>query len=399
MELVGRRLMVVGGHGGRGEGPHAPEEMAEVYDLSAWWMVSGPLKARYLHATCASSGKVLVLGGKDGEETTLSSVEAYDVDTSRWQELCDLRVARHSAAASALGGYVCVMGGFDGFCALDAVEIMDLQGGKPFEMGPPLSSGRGKLAAACLGRSIFLLGGMDSGYRCLAEAERLTWPMCSWCPLAPLRQARSDCAATAARGAVLVAGGAHGFTTLATVERYDPLLGTWEPLPELQLLRRSCACGALAGAVYVLGGAAYGGKATAAVEVRDGRLAEAAVRLRRRHLCRLRALSGARRSKAACSERFSPAVSRDFMVFRWCSTASSCLFGCFCKSFRSFVAPETAQVVANVAVSPSSQGPSALRPTAAAQAPGRAFEAKTFSHSTPLSCSKSLLSHGASTAG
>ena len=85
VELVGRRLMVVGGHGGRGQGPHAPEAMAEVYDLSGWSVVAGPSKARYLHATCASCGKVLVVGGKDGTEATLSSVEAYDVDTSCWQ--------------------------------------------------------------------------------------------------------------------------------------------------------------------------------------------------------------------------------------------------------------------------------------------------------------------------
>ena len=138
-----------------------------------------------------------------------------------------------------------------------------------------LSFPRGKHAAVAFQKHIFLLGGMDGGYRCLASAESLSvstegsklGSLVTWAKLPHLRFARSECAASAVQGAVIVIGGvANGWTTLSNAERYEPSIGQWEVLLDMSIIRRDCASAAVAGELYVMGGMSFGGRSTSKVE-------------------------------------------------------------------------------------------------------------------------------------
>ena len=276
-QLLPRRVLVIGGHFGQGHGPHEPLTTAELFDPGgeAWETMPGPQVPRSHSTAAACRGVVFVLGGRDSMDCTLNSVESFDFSSCQWVKMPALRAARHSAAAVCLGESLFVMGGFDGLEALDSVERIDCQtlehhGWMPVQS---LSFPRGKHAAVAFQRQIFLLGGMDSGYRCLVSAEAL--PLIgacqsTWAKLPNLRFARSECAASAVAGAVVVIGGvANGWTTLSNAERFEPAVGHWEVLLDMAIIRRDCASAAVAGELYVMGGMSFGGRCTSKVERLD----------------------------------------------------------------------------------------------------------------------------------
>ena len=268
---------MIGGHFGRGFGPHEPLKTVELFDPEdqIWETMPGPQVPRSHSTAAACRGVVFVLGGRDSMDSTLSSVESFDFSSCQWLKMPALRAARHSAAAVCSGEGLFVMGGFDGLEALDSVECIDCtdasgtasDGWRPVQ---PLSFPRGKHAAVAFQRQIFLLGGMDSGYRCLMSAEVLLGSAPSqstWVKLPSLRFARSECAASAVAGAVVVMGGvANGWTTLSNAERYEPETGRWEVLLDMSIIRRDCAAAAVAGELYVMGGMSFGGRCTSKVE-------------------------------------------------------------------------------------------------------------------------------------
>ena len=270
------KVLVVGGHFGRGHGPHDPLPTAELFDPenpTRWETLPGPNIARSHSTAAAFAGSVYVVGGRDANDCSLSSVECFDTSISCWRRMPALSGPRHSAAAVCVGGYLFVMGGFDGLEALESVESMDSEAASPTWLpSQPLSFPRGKHAAVSLHKHIFLLGGMDGGYRCLftaerAELNRSDTPTAPWAELPPLRFARSECTASAVQGAVIVLGGvANGWTTLSNAERYQPCIGHWEVLLEMSIIRRDCASAAVAGELYVMGGMSFGGRCTSKVE-------------------------------------------------------------------------------------------------------------------------------------
>ena len=270
---LGCKVVLVGGHSGRGHGTHEPLATAELFDArsGSWETMPGPSIARSHSAAASFAGHVYIIGGRDADDNSLSSVESFDFTCNLWRKMPDLVAARHSAAAVCVGGCLLVMGGFDGLAALDLVERMDCESfhpAKTWTPSQPLSFPRGKHAAVVQNRHVFLLGGMDSGYRCLMTAESIRPDStASWVTLPQLRFARSECTASAVSGAVIVLGGvANGWTTLSNAERYQPCIGQWEVLSDMSIIRRDCASASVAGELYVMGGMSFGGRCTSKVE-------------------------------------------------------------------------------------------------------------------------------------
>jgi Kelch motif len=92
-------------------------------------------------------GRILVAGGykldEYGAEVTLASSEVYDVTTDRWSEVADLRQARSYASATLLqDGRVLVVGGRSGQEALASAELFS-----------PPSAGAGAQGGATAGVS------------------------------------------------------------------------------------------------------------------------------------------------------------------------------------------------------------------------------------------------------
>ena len=114
--LADGTVLVVGGGGEvrLAEGP-AYGATAESYDprTDRWTAVASLHLARFGHsATLLPDGRVLVVGGSAGDETTARSAELYDPRTGRWTMTSSMGVARSGHTATTLpDGTVLVAGG------------------------------------------------------------------------------------------------------------------------------------------------------------------------------------------------------------------------------------------------------------------------------------------------
>ena len=86
--------------------------MEEYVTLEQRW-VSVPDMPRSVHGAAAVEldGRLLVIGGADGDDVT-SAVLEYDPGDRSWKELPSLLTARSFCAATVLGGDVVVVGGW-----------------------------------------------------------------------------------------------------------------------------------------------------------------------------------------------------------------------------------------------------------------------------------------------
>lgn len=112
--VSGGRVLAIGGTADE-EGGFAPLRTAEVYDpvVDTWSDVGFLTVPRTRHgAARLTDGRVLVVGGFDGEDAPLASVEIYDPDAAAFVEGPSLTFARGEVALVALddGGAIAVQG-------------------------------------------------------------------------------------------------------------------------------------------------------------------------------------------------------------------------------------------------------------------------------------------------
>lgn len=158
---VGDRVYQIGGFDREVEG--LPSAILQVHD---------PLQKRRDHqldmttprdqmALAHFGGKIYVIGGNDLEvarPAALSTVEAYDITTRRWETKASLPTARTGLAAAVLDGQIYAFGGHDGRTALDTVEVYDPATDR-WSKAKPMPAPRTHLAAGTLKGQLYLLGG------------------------------------------------------------------------------------------------------------------------------------------------------------------------------------------------------------------------------------------------
>jgi N-acetylneuraminic acid mutarotase len=139
---------------------------------------------------------------------------------------------------------------------------------------PDMPTPRAGLAAAVVGRAIYVIGGRDSvGGPCsqapggeLATVERFDIPTRTWTTVARLPSARSDLGAIAHGGKIYVFGGCRvkrnfSITFLNDVDVYNPRSNRWSTAPaDLPTARAAMyGMGRRGGRIYVIGGWSGGG--------------------------------------------------------------------------------------------------------------------------------------------
>ena len=196
-----------------------------------------PNLARDCHtATLLQNGKVLIAGGRSGNNT-LSSAELYDPATGNFTFTGSLQTARCEHTATLLpNGTVLIAGGYyvgNGLPTLASAEIYDPSTGS-FSSTGPLGTGRyGHSATLLADGKVLVAGGVSSndGYNffTLASAELYDPVAQTFSATGSLNTARSAPATLLNNGQVLVAGGG-GVGTGApfdSAELYDPTAGTF----------------------------------------------------------------------------------------------------------------------------------------------------------------------------
>jgi hypothetical protein len=131
---------------------------------------------------------------------------------------------------------------------------------------------RTEVAAARVGRFIYVMGGFEPSGATSAATERYDIERDRWRRVADMPVALNHAAAVAYRGRVYVLGGYSSPTGLnqevATLYRYNPERDRWRRLPSAPTARGALAAGVIGGRLYAAGGAA-GGRALTTLEIYD----------------------------------------------------------------------------------------------------------------------------------
>jgi hypothetical protein len=183
--------------------------------------------------THSASGQVLLLGGRDQDHTTTSSVRLVDLATGICTPQADLLNARSNFAAARLpdGGIICA-GGIGGLATAEmwAAPMQGaLEAAWTWRGLPAMSVGRIGCSGCVLSDGRFAVLGGDSTGGCTSSCEALTLGDDEhWLPLSTMCDPRANFACAAVAGCIIVAGGYH---QRKSAEVYDEVLGRWLRLP------------------------------------------------------------------------------------------------------------------------------------------------------------------------
>jgi hypothetical protein len=136
----------------------------------------------------------------------------------------------------------------------------------------PATLERTEVAAARVGRYIYVMGGFEPSRATTAATERYDIERDRWRRVADMPVALNHAAAVAYRGRLYVLGGYSSATGLsqevATLYRYDPGRDRWRRLPSAPTARAALAVGVIGGRLYAAGGADASGP-LATLEIYD----------------------------------------------------------------------------------------------------------------------------------
>ena len=214
--------------------------IAEYYDPSTnlWTPVSAPGIANHRIAAVTLQGSLYAVGGRDKNETVLSTVQRYYPDTNQWQEVSPLSSPRSNVCAVAHGNYMYAIGGMSArFEYLDIVERFD-PGKNAWENLPSLLTVRSFASGTAVKGKVFVFGGLrpfsPDGDPCeVYDPETNMW---SGIPgdVAPRSYAS---AANFMNGQIFVNGilGNELRGRRRVLQLYDVEKNEWKPVPEYVL--------------------------------------------------------------------------------------------------------------------------------------------------------------------
>jgi hypothetical protein len=218
-------------------------------------------------------GRLYVVGGYslvDG--AAQARVQIYDPSAESWSQAASLSSGRGAFGCVAADGALYVLGGATehlGGPVVSAVDRYD-PARDQWETVAELPTPREHLAAACLGKTIWTIGGRangDESAEFAAAVEVLDLASGTWRTLPDLPTPRAGLGAAAIEGVIATAGGERGELVFAEVEAFDPVLNAWRHLPPLPTARHGLALIANGSdRLVALGGSTLGGRVQSVAE-------------------------------------------------------------------------------------------------------------------------------------
>ena len=184
-----------------------------------------------------------------------------------WRRLAPVPTERTEVAAAAVGRRIWVLGGYaaDG-ATLATAEVYDTVTGT-WTRGPDLPVAVNHAMAATLDGVLYVAGGND-GHVPSDQVARLDGDR--WRRLAPLPRGRQAGGLVALDGRLYLVGGVVEGGLASDTQVYDPAADRWTPAPGLPTPREHLGAAAAGGRVYVVGGRTGGiGSNLAAAEAFD----------------------------------------------------------------------------------------------------------------------------------
>lgn len=226
----------------------------ESYDLSTgqWQPFAANLnEARYSAAAIVYRGRMFVIGGCGKDQQVLKSVEFYNETTQRWEREPSLAIAREGAAAAVVNDTLYVMGGFDGASYLKSIEYFRHEASSWWLSWWSLSAPRAWLSAVTLRDSIFTAGGLLFGPVGVLERYHISDGNQR---RASMLTPRGRMAAVNFEGKLWTLGGSDQHGASAVVEIYDYTSNSWESGPGLLSARELNAALAIFDKIFIIGG-------------------------------------------------------------------------------------------------------------------------------------------------
>lgn len=249
---------------------------AYVYDpfQDEWTQIASPPFENAVENAVAVSfrNKIYVFGGSTSAFSGAQNYAAYyDTESGNWTSVPDMPTARGGATAQVMDGQILVIGGMDGNgTSLSAVEIFDPET-NTWSTGPSLQTRRDNPGSALLDNGkIYIVGGRTreaNGQQTThATIEVLDSSASSWSYLTPMPTARRTMIVGTISGRLQVVGGES--PVVAVNEEYNPETDTWRQLTPIEIGRHGAAGATIRGRIYVAcGGPSAGSSYTDEVEV------------------------------------------------------------------------------------------------------------------------------------
>ena len=200
-------------------------------------------------------------------EAPLRPVTPVEAGGPAWRRLAPVPTERTEVAAAAVGRRIWVLGGYapDG-ATLATAEVYDTAT-DTWSRGPDLPVAVNHAMAATLDGVLYVAGGND-GRGPSDQVARLDGD--HWRRLAPLPRGRQAGGLVALDGRLYLVGGVVEGGLASDTQVYDPAADRWSPAPGLPTRREHLGAAAAGGRVYVVGGRTGGiGSNLAAAEAFD----------------------------------------------------------------------------------------------------------------------------------
>ena len=239
---------------------------SQAYPQNSEWISLTPMPtARYGMCSVIFKDKIWIIGGKDTNDSTLNTIECYNLWTDRWDtNVPPLQTPRFNAAAVVYHNKIYVIGGSDeNGIALNSVEYFDptITRNSQWQLDTNLlNKPRAALTAVVLNDTMYAIGGgfdgVDANYlgdiEYWNEKESLWEISSSW----RLYQPRLSMATIVVNDTAYTLGGGF-FGPVALVESYHPSIGTQlrSPMP---IPRYNFAAAVIKDTIFVIGGATIG---------------------------------------------------------------------------------------------------------------------------------------------
>jgi predicted metal-binding protein len=244
--------------GGR-DGDEQTLASMERYDVSLdqWSVAAAMTTGRASFGTCAIAGNVYVTGGRDEHSDLLSSAEMYTPSTDTWSFVSYLPEPRRNHAAVTIGSAMYVLGGereANGFAVTTSVHKYDSVQDSWSEAAA-MPGPRCSFAASAVEKDIYAIGDYTVKNMPSSEQQSLfkyDTETDGWSTLAPMPENEHGISAIELDGLIYIVGAGGGYKLL----RFDPASGVWSSLSELLQDRYHCASFVLGGYLYAAGGAA-----------------------------------------------------------------------------------------------------------------------------------------------
>ncbi|EPY84425.1 kelch-like protein [Camelus ferus] len=235
-KAVGRVMIVVGG-----QAPKAIRSV-ECYDFEEdrWDQIAELPSRRCRAGVVFMAGHVYAVGGFNGS-LRVRTVDVYDGVKDQWTSIASMQERRSTLGAAVLNDLLYAVGGFDGSTGLASVEAYSYKTNEWFFVAP-MNTRRSSVGVGVVEGKLYAVGGYDGASRqCLSTVEQYNPATNEWAYVADMSTRRSGAGVCAVNGLLYVVGGDDGSCNLASVEYYNPVTDKWTLLPTNMSTGRSYA--------------------------------------------------------------------------------------------------------------------------------------------------------------